>query len=68
MKYLCLIFDEEKTLATMPKSQIDALMDEQAVRGAWVRGAWFVVGGSWEPPTTNHQRPTANYLAGAGCG
>jgi hypothetical protein len=28
MKYLCLIYDDEKTFATMPKSQLDVMMGE----------------------------------------
>ena len=28
MKYLCLIYDEEKTFTTMPKSDVDAIMGE----------------------------------------
>src|SRR4029453_4223010 len=37
MKYLCLIYDEEKTFATMPKSQLDALMAEYRSFGESIR-------------------------------
>jgi hypothetical protein len=55
MKYLCLIFDEEKTLATMPKSQLDALMDEYRQFGASLRKSGHYVDGSQLAPT-----PTAS--------
>jgi hypothetical protein len=46
MKYLCLIFDEEKSLATMPKSQLDALMDEYRDFGESIRKSGHYVTGS----------------------
>jgi len=46
MKYLCLIFDEEKTFATMPKSQLDTLMDEYRDFGESIRKSGHYVNGS----------------------
>src|SRR4029450_9718365 len=46
MKYLCLIYDEETTLATMPKSQLDALMAEYRSFGGRIRKSGHYVDGS----------------------
>jgi hypothetical protein len=46
MKYLCLIYDEEKTFATMPKSQLDALMAEYRSFGENIRKSGHYVDGS----------------------
>ena len=46
MKYLCLIYDEEKTLATMPKSQLDALMADYRSFGESIRKSGHYVDGS----------------------
>jgi hypothetical protein len=46
MKYLCLIYDEEKTFATMPKSQLDALMGEYRAFGESIRKSGHYVNGS----------------------
>jgi hypothetical protein len=51
MKYLCLIFDEEQTLTTMPKSQLDALMDEYRAFGESIRKSGHYVNGSQLAPT-----------------
>ena len=51
MKYLCLIFDEEKTLATMPKTQLDALMDDYRDFGESIRKSGHYVNGSQLAPT-----------------
>ena len=53
MKYLCLIFDEEKTFATMPKSQLDALMDEYRDFGESLRKTGHYVNGSQLAPTSS---------------
>jgi hypothetical protein len=46
MRYLCLIYDEEKTFATMPKSQLDALMAEYRSFGESIRKSGHYVDGS----------------------
>jgi hypothetical protein len=51
MKYLCLIFDEEQTFETMPKSQLDALMDEYRAFGESIRKSGHYVNGSQLAPT-----------------
>ncbi len=51
MKYLCLIFDEEKTFTTMPKGQLDALMDEYRDFGESIRKSGHYVNGSQLAPT-----------------
>jgi hypothetical protein len=70
MKYLCLIFDEEKTLATMPKTQLDALMDDYRHFSESIRKSGHYVNGSQLAPTraastvrvrkdVGHRRPFA---------
>jgi hypothetical protein len=45
MKYLCLIYDEEKTLETLPKSQLDALMGEYRTFGESIRKSGHYLNG-----------------------
>jgi hypothetical protein len=45
MKYLCLIYDEEKTFAGMPKSEIDALMQEYRAFSDSIRRSGHYIGG-----------------------
>jgi hypothetical protein len=50
MKYLCLIFDEEQRFATMPKRQLDGLMDEYRDFGESIRQSGHYVDGSQLAP------------------
>jgi len=45
MKYLCLIYDEEKTFAAMPKSDVDALMREYRAFGESLRTSGHYITG-----------------------
>jgi hypothetical protein len=51
MKYLCLIFDEEKTFAAMPKSQLDTLMDQYRDFSESIRKSGHYLAGSQLAPT-----------------
>ena len=50
MKYLCLIYDEEETIATMPKSQLDALMGEYRSFSESIRKSGNYLNGSQLAP------------------
>ena len=53
MKYLCLIYDEEKTLEGMSKSEMDALMQEYFAFTKDIRGSGhYVAGESLQPVRT----------------
>lgn len=45
MKYLCLIYDEEKTLGAMPKSESDAFMGEYFAFTEGIRKSGHYIGG-----------------------
>ena len=45
MKYLCLIYDEEKKLHAMSKSEMDALMQEYFAFTRDIRGSGHYLGG-----------------------
>ena len=45
MKYLCLIYDEEKTFAAMSKSEIDAVMKEYRAFGESIRQSGHYIAG-----------------------
>ena len=45
MKYLCLIYDEEKTWAAMPKAQVDAMMKEFRAFGESIRQSGHYIAG-----------------------
>lgn len=45
MRYLCLIYDEEKKLAGMPKSESDAFMGEYFAFTEGIKGSGHYVGG-----------------------
>jgi hypothetical protein len=53
MKYLCLIYDEEKKLAAMPKPELDALMGEYVTFTKAIRGSGHYLGGNDLQPTRN---------------
>src|SRR5262245_29211657 len=46
MKYLCLIYDEESKMATMPKSESDAFMGEYFAFTEGIRKSGQYVGGN----------------------
>ena len=46
MKYLCLIYDEEKKLGAMPKSESDAFMGEYGAFTEGIRTSGHFVGGN----------------------
>ena len=45
MRYLCLIYDEEKKLGTMPKSEMDAFMGEYFAFTDGIKKSGHYVGG-----------------------
>jgi hypothetical protein len=45
MKYLCLIYDEEKKLAGMAKSETDAFMGEYGAYTSSIKGSGHYLGG-----------------------
>lgn len=45
MRYLCLIYDEEKTLGAMPKSEMDAFMGEYFAFTDGIKKSGHYVGG-----------------------
>lgn len=51
MKYLCLIYDEEKRMATTPKDQIDAMMGEYGVFTESIKKSGQYIGGEPLQPT-----------------
>jgi hypothetical protein len=51
MRYLCLIYDNEKLWATMPKPQSDALMGEYRTFSQSIRQSGQYVGGEALQPT-----------------
>jgi len=53
MKYLCMIFDEEKQLATMSSSQSEAFMGEYRTFTQSIRaGGQFIAGEALKPVST----------------
>jgi len=53
MKYLCLIYDEERKLAAMTKSEMDALMAEYYAFSKSIRdGGQYVAGEALQPVNT----------------
>jgi hypothetical protein len=52
MKYLCLIYDEEKQFATMPKEQLDAMMGEYGAFTDGIKKSGHYVGGDALQPTS----------------
>ena len=53
MKYLCLIYDEEKKLAAMSKADVDALMGEYFAFTRAIRASGHYLGGNDLQPTAN---------------
>ena len=53
MKYLCLIYDEEKRFATMSKSDMDALMGEYFAFTKDIQKSGHLLGGNDLQPTRN---------------
>jgi hypothetical protein len=53
MKYLCLIYDEEKKLATMGKAEFNALMGEYFAFTKAIRASGHYLGGNDLQPTSN---------------
>jgi len=52
MKYLCLIYDEEKTFAAMPKSEIDGVMAEYGAFTENIKKGGHYVGGHQLAPVS----------------
>jgi hypothetical protein len=53
MKYLCLIYDDENTWATMPKPESDAMMGEYMAFTDGIReGGQYVAGEALQPVST----------------
>jgi len=53
MKYLCLIYDDENTWATMPKSESDAMMGEYFAFTEGIReSGQYVAGEALQPVST----------------
>ena len=50
MKYLCLIYDEEKNLASMAKSEMDALMGEYRAFGESIKASGHHLAGQQLQP------------------
>jgi hypothetical protein len=46
MKYLCLIYDDEKTFETMPKAESDAMMVEYFAFTEGIKGSGHYLGGN----------------------
>ena len=59
MKYLCLIYDEEKQIAAMSKSESDAFMGEYfAFTEAIRKGGHYIGGEAFQPVQTGgHDNP-----------
>jgi hypothetical protein len=53
MKYLCLIYDEEKKLAAMSKTEFEALMGEYFAFTKAIRASGHYLGGNDLQPTRN---------------
>lgn len=53
MKYLCLIYDEEKKLEALSKAEVDALMSEYFAFTNAIRGSGHYLGGNDLQPTRN---------------
>ena len=53
MKYLCLIYDEEKKLHSMTKSEMDALMQEYLAFTQSIRQSGHMVAGNELQPVQN---------------
>ena len=53
MKYLCLIYDEEKKLKSLPKSEMEALMGEYFAFTKDVRQSGHYLGGNDLQPVAN---------------
>ena len=53
MKYLCLIYDEEKKLHALPKPEMDALMGEYFAFTKEIRGSGHYLGGNDLQPVRN---------------
>ena len=53
MKYLCLIYDQEKTLHAMAKPESDALMGEYVAFTRAIRASGHYLGGNDLQPTGN---------------
>jgi hypothetical protein len=51
MRYLCLIYDEEKKWATMPKAEADAMMGEYFAFTEGVKKSGHYIGGEALQPT-----------------
>ena len=62
MKYLCLIYDEEKRMATTPKDQIDAMMGEYGVFTESIKKSGHYIGG--EPLQSTHTASTVRVRNG----
>ena len=60
MRYLCLIYDDERTMSAMPKSEADAFMDEYFALTEHMRESGHLVAGEALQPvqtaTTLRQR------------
>jgi hypothetical protein len=53
MKYLCLIYDEEKKMGTMPKSEADAFMGEYSAFTEGIRqSGHYLNGNALQPVST----------------
>ena len=53
MKYLCLIYDEEAKFGSMPRPEMDALMDEYFAFTRDIRESGHYLGGNDLQPTRN---------------
>jgi hypothetical protein len=53
MKYLCLIYDEEKKFAAMPKSEMDTLMGEYRAFGESIKAGGQYLGGNQLAPVSS---------------
>ena len=53
MKYLCLIYDEEKKVGAMPKSEADAFMGEYGAFTEGIRQSGHYLGGEALQPATS---------------
>jgi hypothetical protein len=62
MKYLCLIYDEEKKRATTPKDQLDAMMGEYGVFTESIKKSGHYIGG--EPLQSTHTASTVRVRNG----
>ena len=51
MKYLCLIYDDERAMGTMPKAEMEAMMDEYFAFSEGVKKSGHYIGGNALQPT-----------------